>query len=319
MRNTLRLLLVLLAATVLTAQAQDYPARLVRVIVPYPAGSLTDTLARLVAERLALRWNQSVIVENRAGASGNVGAEAVAKAAPDGYTLLFCPPAPYVMNKLLFAKLSYDPDAFAPVSVVAIAPVVMMVNANVAAADVRQLIAYAKANPDRLSYASSGVGGNPHLTAELFNSMAGVRILHVPYQGTAPALTALLGGQIDILFDAVGAALPSVRAGKVKVLAVGSEKRSALLPDTPAMAEVLPGFAAAVWVAMAAPPKTPAAVVSRISSSIAESVKQPDTAKRMLDLSFEPIGGTPAEMAQLMKQETERWSGIVRATGAKAE
>jgi len=194
-----------------------------------------------------------------------------------------------------------------------------MVNANVAAADVRQLIAFAKANPDRLSYGSSGVGGNPHLTAELFKSMAGVRILHVPYQGTAPALTALLGGQIDILFDAVGAALPSVRAGKVKVLAVGSEKRTPLLPDTPAMAEVLPGFVAAVWVAMAAPPKTPPAVVNRIAVSIAESVKQPEAAKRMLDLSFEAIGGTPAEMALLIKQETERWSGIVRATGAKAE
>lgn len=299
--------------------AQDYPARLVKVVVPYPAGSLTDSLARIVAEKLQGKWGQPVIVENRTGAGGNVGAEAVSKAAPDGYTLLFSPPSPFVTNKLLYAKLAYDPDAFVPVSVIAIAPVVLLVHPNVAAQSVQQLIAYAKANPDRLNYASSGVGGLPHLGAELFKSMAGIRVVHVPYQGTAPALTALLGAQVDMLFDAVGAALPSIRAGKLRVLAVGSEKRTPLLPDTPAMNEVLPGFASMVWVAMAAPPKTPAAVANRISAAVAEAVKQPDVAKRMLDLSFESIGSTPAEMALLVRQETERWGKVVRMTGARAD
>lgn len=298
---------------------QDYPNKVVRVVVPYPAGSLTDTLARLLAEKLQTKFGQPVIVENRAGASGNVGAEAVAKAAPDGYTLMFSPPGTFVTNKLLYAKLAYDPDVFTPISVVAIAPVVLLVNPNVAAQNVQQLIAYAKANPDRLNYASSGVGGLPHLGAELFNSMAGIRIVHVPYQGTAPALTALLSGQVEILFDAVGAALPGIRAGKLRVLAVGSEKRTPILPDIPAMSETLPGFVSMVWVAMAAPPKTPVSVVSQLSTSIAEAAKQSDLTKRMLDLSFEAIGGTPAEMAQLIREETERWGKVVRLTGAKAD
>jgi len=318
-----RILLVLMAAVALPValpvQAQDYPGKLVRVVVPFPPGSLTDTLARIVAEKLQGKWGQPVIVENRAGAGGNVGADAVAKAAPDGYTLLFAPPSPFVTNKLLYAKLAYDPDAFVPVSVIAIAPVVLLVHPNVAAQSVQQLIAYAKANPDRLNYASSGVGGLPHLGAELFKSMAGISAVHVPYQGTAPALAALLGGQVDMLFDAVGAALPSIRAGKLRVLAVGSEKRTPLLPDTPAMNEVLPGFASMVWVAMAAPPKTPAAVANWISTSVAEAVKQPEVVKRMLDLSFEAIGGTPAEMARLLKEEIERWGNVVRITGARAD
>ena len=318
-----RMLLVLLAAAApafaLPVQAQDYPGKLVRVVVPYPPGSLTDTLARLVAEKLQGKWGQPVIVENRAGAGGNIGAEVVSKAAPDGYTLLFSPPAPFVTNKLLYAKLAYDPDAFVPASVIAIAPVVLMVHPKVAAESVQQLIAYAKANPDRLNYASSGIGGTPHLTAELFKSMGGIRIVHVPYQGTAPALTALLAGQVDMLFDAVGAGLPSIRAGKLRVLAVGSEKRTHLLPDVPAMSEVLPGFASKVWVAMAAPPKTPAAIANGLSAAIAEAVKQPEVVRRMLDLSFEAIGGTPGEMALLVRQETERWGKVIRTTGARAD
>lgn len=318
-----RILPALLAAAalalVLPAHAQDFPAKSTRIIVPFPAGSLTDTLARLVAEKLHAKWGQPVLVENRAGASGNVGAEAVAKSAPDGYTLLFAPTSPFVTTKLLYAKLAHDPDAFVPVSVVAIAPVVLLVNPKLPADNLQQLIAFAKANPDKLNYASSGVGGLPHLGAELFKSMAGIRIVHVSYQGTAPALTALLGGQVDMLFDAVGAALPNIRAGKLRVLAVGGEKRYPALPDVPALSEVLPGFFSTVWVAMAAPPKTPAAIANRISAAVAEATKQPDVSKRMLELSFEAIGGTPAEMALLIKQEIERWGNVIRLTGAKAE
>jgi tripartite-type tricarboxylate transporter receptor subunit TctC len=312
-------LLLSTAAAALPVHAQDFPARPVRIVVPFPAGSLTDTLARLVAEKLHGKWGQPVTVENRAGAAGNIGGEAVAKSAPDGHTLLFSPTSLFVTTKLLYSKLAYDPDTFVPVSVIAIAPVVLLVNPKVPAQNVQQLIAYAKANPDRLNYASSGVGGLPHLGAELFKSMAGVRIVHVAYQGTAPALTALLGGQVDMLFDAVGAALPSIRAGKLRVLAVNGEKRYPALPDVPTMNEVLPGYVSTVWVALAAPPKTPAAIVNRISATAGEVVKQPDVSKRMLDLSFETIGSTPDEMARLIRQEIERWGKVVRLTGAKVE
>ena len=311
-------LLLAAAAAALPAHAQDFPAKPVRIVVPFPAGSLTDTLARLVAEKLHGKWGQPVPVENRAGASGNIGGEAVAKSAPDGHTLLFSPTSLFVTQKMLYSKLAYDPDAFVPVSVIAIAPVVLLVNPKVPANNVQQLIAYAKANPDRLNYASSGVGGLPHLGAELFKSMAGVKIVHVAYQGTAPSLTALLGGQVDMLFDAVGAALPSIRAGKLRVLAVSGEKRYPGLPDVPAMNEVLPGFVSQVWVALAAPPKTPGAIATRISAAAGEVVKQPDVSKRMLDLSFEAIGGTPEQMARLIKQDVERWGKVVRLTGAKA-
>jgi tripartite-type tricarboxylate transporter receptor subunit TctC len=307
------------AAVALPAHAQDFPAKPVRIVVPFPAGSLTDTLSRLVAEKLHGKWGQPVTVENRAGASGNIGGEAVAKSAPDGYTLLFSPTSLFVTQKMLYSRLAYDPDQFVPVSVIAIAPVVLLVNPKVPAQNVRELIAYAKANPDRLNYASSGVGGLPHLGAELFKSMAGVKIVHVAYQGTAPSLTALLGGQVEMLFDAVGAALPSIRAGKLRVLAVCGEKRYPGLPDVPAMNEVLPGFVSQVWVALAAPPKTPAAIANRIAAAAGEAVKQPDVSKRMLDLSFEAIGGTPEHMAQMIRQETERWGKVVRLTGAKVE
>ena len=311
--------LVAAAAAALPTHAQDFPAKPVRIVVPFPAGSLTDTLARLVAEKLHGKWNQPVLVENRAGASGNIGGEAVAKSAPDGSTLIFSPTSLFVTQKMLYSRLAYDPEEFVSVSVVAIAPVVLLVNPKVPADNVQQLIAYAKANPDRLNYASSGVGGLPHLGAELFKSMAGVRIVHVAYQGTAPSLTALLGGQVDMLFDAVGAALPSIRAGKLRVLAVCGEKRYPALPDVPAMNEVLPGFVSQVWVALAAPPKTPAAIANRISAAVGEVAKQPDVSKRMLDLSFEPIGGTPEEMARLIKNDVERWGKVVRLTGAKVE
>ncbi|MCC6472988.1 MAG: tripartite tricarboxylate transporter substrate binding protein [Burkholderiales bacterium] len=318
-RITLALAVLAASAAVLPVHAQEFPARPVRIVVPFPAGSLTDTLSRLVAEGLHRKWSQPVLVENRGGASGNIGAEAGAKSTPDGHTLLFSPTSLFVTQKMLYSRLAYDPDAFVPVSVIAIAPVVLLANPKVPAQSVQELIAHAKANPDRLNYASSGVGGLPHLGAELFKSMAGIRIVHVPYQGTAPSLAALLAGQVDMLFDAVGAALPSIRAGKLRVLAVCGDKRYPGLPEVPAMNEVLPGFSSSVWVALAAPPKTPAAIAGRISAAAAEVVRQPDVTRRMLDLSFEAIGSSPEEMAHRVKQEIERWGKVVRLTGAKVE
>jgi tripartite-type tricarboxylate transporter receptor subunit TctC len=301
------------------AQAQDYPNKPIKVVVPFPPGSGLDRVARIAADKLNKKWGQPVIVENRSGAGGNLGAETVFRAAPDGYTLLVSPPSPLVINKSLYPKLAYDSDAFVPISVLASLPNVLIVHPKMAAESVQQLIAFAKANPDKINYASQGSGTTPHLAAELFKSMAGLRMSHVPYRGVAPALTDLMGGQVDMMFADLASALPQIRAGKVRVLAVGSEKRSPLLPDVPAMAEVLPGFVSMLWYGMVAPPKTPPDIVKKLSDAIMEGMKDPAVMKTLLDMSAEVVAGTPAEMALFMKQEGERWGNVIRATGVTAE
>ncbi len=301
-------------------KAQDYPSKPIRIIVPYtPGGGMADRLARLVAEKLQGKWSQPVIVENRAGAAANIGAEHVANSSPDGYTLLYLELGPLVVNKSLFAKLAYDPDAFVPVSVMVTSPNVLIVHPKVPADNLQQLIAFATANPDRLNYGSNGSGGAPHLTAELFKSMAKVKFVHIPYKGVPPALTDLLGGQLDMMFVGLGSVLQQIRAGKLRVLGVGSERRSHLLPDTPSIAEVLPGFFSGGSFGMVAPPSTPSAIASRLSTAIAEFMKQADVAKLLLDLNLNVIGGTPADMALFLRQERERWSPLIRALGVTAE
>lgn len=302
----------------LAARAQDYPGRPVKIIVPIASGASFDTAARLFAEKLREKWGQPVIVENRAGAAHNIGAEAVSRAAPDGYTLLFAPPPSLVINKSLFAKLAYDPDAFAPISVVLSTYNVLVVHPKVAADSVRQLIDFAKANPDRLNYASAGSGTTPHLAAELFKVMAGVKMVHIPYKGTSPAIMELMGGQVEVMFSDIGLAHPHIRAGKLRLLAVASEKRSSAFPDIPALSEVLPGFLSVIWLGVVAPAGTPSAIAHRISAAIAEVLKLPDVAKRLADMNFDPIGGTPEEMARFMTQERERWGSVIRASGATA-
>lgn len=302
----------------LAARAQDYPSRPVKIIVPIASGASFDTAARLFAEKFREKWGQPVIVENRAGAGHNIGAEAVSRAAPDGYTLLFAPPPSLVINKSLFAKLGYDPDAFAPISVVLSTYNVLVVHPKVAADSVQQLIDFAKANPGRLNYASAGSGTTPHLAAELFKAMTGVRIVHIPYKGTSPAIMELMGGQVEVMFADIGLAHPHIRAGKLRLLAVASEKRSGTLPDIPAISEVLPGFLSVIWLGAVAPAGTPSAITHRISAAIAEVLKQPDIAKRLADMSFDAIGSTPEEMARFMTQERERWGSVIRASGATA-
>ncbi len=300
-------------------KAQEFPTKPIRIVVPFPPGGVTDILARLVADRFRERWNFPMIVENRAGASGNIGAEFVAKAAPDGYTLMVTPPSPLVTNKSLFSNLAYDPDAFVPVSIISMAPMVLLVNQKVPADSVRDLIALLKAYPGKFNYASTGSGGTTHLTAELFLSMAGVKAGQVPYKGVAPAVVDLLSGQVDMMFTEIGNALSHVRAGKMRVLAVGSEKRSPMVGNVPAMSEVLPGFVAMVWVSVAAPPGTPPAIVNRLSAAVAEGVKQADFAKRLQDLNNEAIGSTPAEMAEFIKLDRDRWTNVIRRMGIKLD
>ena len=299
--------------------AQGYPTRAIRIIVPFPAGGTADVMPRIIGEKLSLKWGQAVIVENRAGAAGNIGAEAVFKADPDGYTLLSAPPPPLVINPSLYPKLAFDPTQFVPVTVIAAVPNVFLLHPKVPANTLQELIAYAKANPDKLNYASQGSGSTSHLTAEMFKSMAGVRLTHVPYKGTAPALTDLLAGQVEIMFDNLGSSLQHVRSGKLKALGLASERRIGSLPNVPTMAETLPGFVALAWFGVVAPPKTPLPIAEKLSAAIAETLKLPDVQKRLVELSAEPIGNTPSEMAAFMKLDTERWRAVIRSANVKVD
>jgi tripartite-type tricarboxylate transporter receptor subunit TctC len=301
------------------SQAQTYPTKPIRMIVPSPGGATTDTLARIVAGKLQEKWGQPVIVDDRAGAGGNIGAEEASKSVPDGYTLFFSFPAPLVVNKALYAKLAYDPDSFVPISLVASVPLVLAVNPKLEAANVQQLIAFAKTHPNQLNYASQGYGTTGHLAGELFKSMAGVEIVHVPYKGSTPALTDLLGGQVQMMFIELSTVLSQINAGKLRALAVGSAGRNQFLPDVPAMAEVLPGFEALTWFGMVAPPATRAEIVGKLASAVAEAIHQPDVAHRFVDMSANAVGDTPAEMAVFLHQERERWGNVIRATGISAE
>ena len=301
------------------SHGQTYPARPIKIIVPSPAGATTDTLVRMVAQKLSEKWGQPVIVDNRPGAGGNIGAEEAAKAAPDGYTLLFTYPAPLTVNQTLYKELAYDPDGFVPISLIAAVPLVLAVPPKEEATTVQQLIALAKAHPGQLNFASQGYGTSGHLAGELFKSMAGIDIVHVPYKGSAPALTDLLGGRIDMMFIELSTVLPQIKAGKLRALAVGSEKRNLFLPDIPAVAEVLPGYQASTWFGMVAPPGTPPEIVSKLSSAVAEAIHQPDMAQRLVDMSATAIGDTPAQMAVFLRDERQRWGGVIRAAGVKAE
>lgn len=315
-----RILLVCIAALAFPAAAQDWPAKTVRIIVPFPAGGSADLLPRAVAEKLSDKWGQPVIVENRPGAAGNIGADIVYRAEPDGYTLLSAPPPPLVINKLLYKKLSYDAEQFVPISVIGAIPNVLLVHPKTNVDTVAQLIALAKANPGKLNYASQGNGSTSHLTAELFKSMAGdLKITHVPYKGTAPALADLLGGQVEMMCDNLGVSLAHVRSGKLKALAVASTRRVKTLPDVPALAETLPGFEAVAWFGIVAPPGTPAAIAEKVSAAVAEALKLPEVQKRLGDLSAEPMGLTPAQTADYMKQETRRWAAVIRTAGVKMD
>ena len=311
--------LAVLACSLVT-NAQDWPSKPVRIIVPFPPGGSADLLPRVVAEKLARQWGQPVIVDNRPGSAGNIGAAAVFQAEPDGYTLLSAPPPPLVINRLLYPKLAYDSTQFVPMSVIAAIPNVLLVHPKVGASTTAELIALAKSNPGKLNYASQGSGATSHLTTELFKSMAGgLQITHVPYKGTAPALADLLAGQVDLMFDNLGVSLPHVKSGKLKALAVASTRRFRSLPEVPALAETLPGFESVAWFGIVGPPRTPAAVAEKVAAGVAETLRNPDVLRRLSDLSADPLGMTPAETAAFMKAETERWGAVIRSAGVKLE
>jgi len=311
-RWTLPALLLLGTAAIPAAQAQDYPARTVKIIVPFPAGGTADVMPRIVADWLSRKWGQAVIIENRAGAGGNVGAEVVAKSEPDGYTLLAAPPPPLVINQNLYPHLDFDPQQFVPIAVMGRVPNALVANPDRIKADtVKDFIAYAQANPGKVTDATQGNGTTSHLTSELFQMMAKVKLQNVPYRGSGPAMNDLVAGSVDCAFDNLGAPLQLIKAGRLKLIAVASPQRVKSLPAVPAIAETLPGFTSVTWFAIAAPPKTPANIVDKINAGVNEALRDPDVQKRFADLTAEPVGGTPQATAAYFHDEAERWKSVI--------
>ena len=307
----------LAAAGTARAQAEvPFPDRPVRLVVPFPAGGAADTLSRTVAEQLRLLWGQPVVVENISGAGGNVGAAAVARAEPDGHTLLSSPPGPIAINAALYRQLAYDPAAFVPVTVLAKVPNVIAVKADLGLATVAALIARARERPEGMNYASQGIGSTSHLTAALFQSLTGTRIVHVPSRGEAPALTDLVGGRVDMMFGNLTAALPHHQSGRLRILAVADEARSPLLPDVPTAEEAgLAGFRSTAWFAVVAPPGTPAPLAARIAATVAEALRVPALRARFAELGAEPVGSPPAATAAFFDEERRRWASVIREAG----
>jgi tripartite-type tricarboxylate transporter receptor subunit TctC len=298
-----------------------FPTKLVRVIVAFPPGGTNDTIARLLAQRLSETWSQPVIVDNRAGAGGTIGTDLVARAEPDGYTLLVTPPGPITTNASLYAKLPYDPaTAFAPVTVISMAPNMLLASPKQPATSVGALVAAAKAAPGHITFASQGTGTTSHLTGAMFASAAGIELVHVPYKGSAPALNDLLSGQVDIMFDSIGNSLGHVRAGAVRALALSGERRLAALPELPTMIESgFADFVSVVWYAMVAPAGTSLERRTLIADAVGRILREPDMVERLAQLGNQPVGDTPDQMAALMATETARWTRVIKEAGIQPE
>jgi tripartite-type tricarboxylate transporter receptor subunit TctC len=315
------LLAALLACVADGALAQGYPAKPIKIVVPFTPGGTTDVLARAVGQKLTANWGQPVVIDNRPGAGGNIGSEVVAKAAGDGYTLLMGTISTHGINPSLYTKLPFDAvKDFAPVSLVARVPNVLVLHPSVPANSVKELIALAKAKPGQLNFASSGNGTSIHLSGEMFKTMAGVQMSHIPYKGSAPALTDLLGGQVSLMFDNMPTALPHVKAGRLKALAVTTAKRSPALPELPTVAESgLPDFEATSWFGVLAPAATPKEIVNKLSGEIAKILKTPDVQAQLSGQGAEPVGSTAEEFATHIKSEMAKWAKVVKESGARID
>jgi len=300
--------------------AADYPNRPVKIIVSVPAGGGVDTVTRILAARLQQRLGQPFVVENRGGGGGNIGAEADYISEPDGYTLLSTQPAPITSNIALYKKLNFDPAALEPVAVMSKFPNVLLVRQDFPAKTVQEFIAYVKANPGKVTYASQGPGTTSHLTSELFAKETGTKMLHVPYRGTGPALNDLVAGHVDFIFMELASGHKLHDAGKARILAVATDKRLDLMPEIPTLIEAgLPGFVSDTWNAISAPPKTPAPIIAKLNRTINEVLAEPDTKSRFRELNLMAGGGSPQDMAKLKKDETERWSKVIRDAGIQPE
>jgi len=311
----------LFACIATIASAQGYPTRTIRLVVPFPAGGTTDILAREVAQKLTEVLGQAVVVDNRPGAAGNIGSDLVAKSAPDGYTLLMGTVGTHAINPSLYSKMPYDHvKDFAPVVLVAGVPNVLVVNPALPVNSVSDLIKLAKDKPGQINFASSGSGTSIHLSGELFKTMAGVDMTHVPYKGSSPALTDLIGGQVQIMFDNLPSALPQIKGGRLRAIAVTSLKRAPVLPDIPTISESgLPGFEASSWFGVLAPAGTPAAVVARINTEVNKWLQSADAREKLLGQGAEAAGGSPERFASHIRAESEKWAKVVKASGAKVD
>jgi len=317
-RTALSAAALLVAATTAAVAQDSYPNRPIKIVVPFPAGGTVDVLTRIVGERLAAKWGQPVVVENRIGAAGNIGTEAVARAEPDGHTLLAAPPPTLVINQSLPAKLTYDPAAFVPVTVMGAVPNVLAINPSVPVGSVSELVAYTKANPDKLSFASTGPASMLHLSMEMLRVKTGIQIRYINY-ARGVSLMDLLAGRVDLVFYPLADLRPHLLEGKLRALAVASEQRVPELPNVPTVAETVPGFHFDFWYAVVAPAKTPAAIAARLSAAIAEAMRDPAVATKLRDLSVITVAASPADTAAFFKQEVERWREVVVATGTKSE
>jgi tripartite-type tricarboxylate transporter receptor subunit TctC len=316
----MRAILALMSAIMLYASgalaqdaAADYPNRPIRIIVCVPAGGGVDTVTRIVADGLQKRLGQTVVVENKAGAAGNIGAEAVFTSDPDGYTLLAAQPSPLTVNPLLYKNIAFDPTKFEPVAIMTTVANVLLVRPDFPAKSAQEFIAYAKANPGKINYASQGIGTTSHLTAALFEKVTGTKLVHVPYKGTAPALNDLIASHVDMIFMELASAIKLHQAGRARILAVATAKRIPNLPDIPTLDEAgIKGFESGTWNAIAAPPKTPPAIVAKLNTAINEVLKSPDVQEKFSKLTLHAAGGTPAEAKSFIAKETQVWGDVIK-------
>lgn len=320
--------LIVMASTVLLlsgmpAIAQDaaanYPNKPIKIIVSVPPGGGVDTVTRLIGEKLRQKWGQPIIVENRAGAAGNIGAETVFNAEPDGYTLLASQPAPITINPLLYKKLSFDPANLTAVAIMTQIPNVLLVRKDFPVQDGTKFLEYAKANHGKLNYASQGIGTTSHLSTALFEKLTGTKLVHVPYKGTGPALNDLIASHVDLIFMELASAINLHRNGTARILAVATDKRLPMLPDVPTMAEAgVSGFESGTWNAITAPPKTPPAIVAKLNAAVNEALKSPDVVEHFAHVNLIAAGGSAAEAASFIKSETVRWGEVIKASGIEA-
>jgi len=320
------LIAVIVCAVLAPAQAQTWPSKPVRIVVPFPPGGTTDIVARSIGVELQRMWQHAVVIENRPGAGGNIGADLVAKAAPDGYTLLMGTVGTHAINKALFeqngAKMPFDPAKdFVPITLAAGVPNVMVINPKLPVNTVAEFIAYAKARPGQLNMASSGNGTSIHLSGELFKTVTGVYMVHFPYRGSAPAITDLIAGNMNVMFDNLPSALPHIKSGRLKALAVTSRTRSRALPDVPTIEEAagLKGFDASSWFGLFAPAGTPRTIVDKIQADVAKALAQPEVRERFIAQGADPGGNTPDQFAAFIRAETDKWTRVVKFSNAKVD
>lgn len=314
-------LLPVLGVLSLSATAEEFPTRPVRIAVPFPPGSGTDLLARLLAEQLSLKWSSKVYVENLSGAaSGNVAAAEVARSAPDGHTLMLCPPGPISTSRLLYKNLGYDPSQWVAIGLLATVPYVLVVGKDFPARTVQELIAWGKANPGKLTYASPGVGATGHLSTVQFEALAGLKMVAVPYRGIGPARTDVVSGQVHLMFDVITTALPLHQEGQLKILGVGSVERAPELPDVPTIAESgLPGFRSITWFGLVAPPETPAAVADKINKDVVAIINDRDINAKIRGMQMTPVASSRSEASKFFAEETELWGAVVRQANISLE